>query len=306
MKLEDQVRELATAVEAFKGVTDKIDALEKKSGHAPADYKEKQEKTNDAISNIELKMKEIEAAVSRSKQDSGNDIKSEREEKTRKAFDSFFRKGNDKELKALSVDSDEDGGFLVTPAMSSEIVKHVFETSPMRNYASVQAIGTDSLEILQDLDEAGAESVGEIQTRSATSTPKFKKLIIPVHEMSARPLATQKILDDAYINMEAWLAEKVGSKFARKENTDFIIGDGVSNARGILSYANGDGFEKVEQFLTAASLLISPDDLIDLEFSLKGDYRKNAVWLAKRQTIKAFRKFKDTQGRYLWEPALNG
>lgn len=305
--MEDQIKELATAVDAFKGANDKIIALEAKVGHAPAELKEKLDKTNDAITRFETEIKELKAAVARSKQGGDEDLVKETEKKVAKALNQYLRKGTESpELKALSVDSDADGGFLVTPQMSAEIVKHIFETSPMRQYASVQSISTDSYEILQDLDEAGAEMVEELGTRNVTGTPQIKKIVISVHEMSARPLASQKILDDAAVNVESWLGEKVGDKFARKENTNFVAGNGVGMARGILNYASGDGFNLVEQMTGAASLVISPDDLIDLEFMLKGDYRKNGVFFAARQTIKAFRKFKDSQNRYLWEPGING
>jgi HK97 family phage major capsid protein len=73
-----------------------------------------------------------------------------------------------------------------------------------------------------------------------------------------------------------------------------------------LAYDAGTGFNQVEQVQTAASLAISGDDLIELCYSLKEAYKNGAAWMAKRAVIKEFRKLKDTQGRYLWEPGLNG
>ena len=53
---------------------------------------------------------------------------------------------SDAEFKTLSVGSAPDGGYFVTPDVTGRIVKKVFETSPIRQYASVQAITTDALE----------------------------------------------------------------------------------------------------------------------------------------------------------------
>jgi HK97 family phage major capsid protein len=42
--------------------------------------------------------------------------------------------------------------------------------------------------------------------------------------------------------------------------------------------------------------------LIDLVYALKAGYRQNAVFVMNRKTQAAVRKFKDTQGDYLWQP----
>jgi HK97 family phage major capsid protein len=308
-ELETKLQQLGEAVEAFKGVTNRIDALEKKAGHAPADFKEMQDKTNDAISSIQAELKEVKAAAARGNVDpkQEKEIKNEME---RKAMEKFLRKGaqtlNAEELKALSVDSDQDGGFLVTPQLSSEIVTKQFETSPMRSLASVMSISGSALEIIQDLDEADAEEVGEIQSRSNTGTPQLKKIVISAHEMYAKPLATQTMLEDAAVNVESWLAAKVADKFARKENTNYIVGNGVGKAKGILAYDAGTGFNQLEQVETAAATTLAASDVMDLLYSLKKVYRSNAAILAARSTIAALRKLKDSQNRFLWEPGLNG
>ena len=57
--------------------------------------------------------------------------------------------------------------------------------------------------------------------------------------------------------------------------------------------------------VTAASATaITADELIDLYYSLKTPYRKNAVWILNDATVKAIRKLKDNSGQYLWQPSL--
>jgi HK97 family phage major capsid protein len=306
MDLEKKLGEMYEAFSDFKKSNDaRIKSIETK-GYAPADLEAKTEKLNDALSKIEGEIKGIQTAMARGAQGEPSSA-DEKAAKHSEMLSKYLRKGVETaELKAMSVDSDEDGGFLVTPQMSSEIVKKVFETSPIRQLASVQTISTDALEILEDLDEVSSGWVGETQSRLETSTAKLKKLVIPAHEIYAQPKATQKLLDDASVNVEAWLTEKVAEKFARDEATSFILGDGNAKPKGLLQYANGTGFGEVEQVETAASLTIAGDDLIELSYALKEAYKNGAAWLAKRQVIKLFRKIKDTQGRYLWEPGLNG
>ena len=117
------------------------------------------------------------------------------------AFIEYLRKDDrvlgPNESKALSVGSDPDGGYVVDPDTSGRIVMRQFETSPIRQYASVQVISTDALEGLFDLDEAASGWVSETQARTETTTPQLKAWRIPVHEQYAEPRATQKLLDDA-------------------------------------------------------------------------------------------------------------
>ena len=80
----------------------------------------------------------------------------------KKAFTTYLRKGMDAgleqmESKALSVGSDPDGGYTVTPAMAESIVKAINEFSPMRGLANrLRRFPQMRLEIIQDYDEAAA------------------------------------------------------------------------------------------------------------------------------------------------------
>lgn len=230
------------------------------------------------------------------------------------AFDRFIRKGEEvmtvDERKALSVGSDPDGGYVVNPDMSGRIVQKVFETSPMRAYASVQVISSDALEGLFDLDEASSGWVGETGSRTETDTPQLAKWRIPVHELYAKPKATQKLLDDASINIEAWLAAKVAEKFARDEAAAFVAGNGVNKPRGFLTYSNGTTLPgAIEQFKSGASAALASapdggDALINALYGLKQQYRANATWFMNRATTALVRKAKDSDGAYLWSPGV--
>lgn len=305
MEIEKKMEDLGRAFEEFKKINDaKLKEVETK-GQANALTEEKLQKANDHISTLESEIKEIKAAFSRTQQGENKEQKETKEALERKeALSKYLRRGI--ESKAMSVDSDADGGYLVTPEMSSEIVKKVYETSPMRQISSVQTISTDALEILEDLDEAAVGWVGELSSRPETGTPQLNKIVIPVHELYAQPKASQKLLDDAAVNVEAWLSEKVSDKFARTEAEAFVKGDGVNKPKGFLSYAEGTGFGQVEAMETSTSLTIKPDDLINLSYKLKGFYKNGAQWLMKRETIALLRTFKDLQNRYLWAPGLDG
>lgn len=300
-EIEKKLQEISEAHQAFK--TAHESALKTQSAEAKA----KVDEMNEKLSQLDAELKGLKAAAARTTQGGNGQEITDAEQKTaeyKKNFGQFLRKGV--EFKANTSNSDEDGGYLVTPEMSSEIVTKIFESSPMRQLASVQVISSDALEMLEDLELIASGWVGETSARPATDTTKLKMIKIATHEIYAQPLATQKLLDDAAVNVESWIAGKVAQKFALDEATAFINGNGSGKPKGILAYDNGTGFNQVEQLETSTSLTIKGDDLIDLTYGLKGEYKKSASFLAQRATIKEFRKLKDLQGRYLWEPGLNG
>lgn len=313
MEMEKKFEDLNRAFDEFKKINDgKLEEI-KKNGAASAMTVEKLEKAEKHISALEGQLEEVKTAMNRSAQGGEPvDVSKKEAQKYNQAVREYMQKGVElpKELKeyaqkAMSVDSDDDGGFLVSPQMSAEIVTKSFESSPVRQLASIQTISTDSLEILQDLDEASSGWVGETEARTETNTPTIKKIIIPVHELYANPKASQKLLDDAAVNLEAWLAGKVSEKFARDEATAFISGSGVNKPKGITAYADGDGFGLIERKETAANNALTADELIDTQAKLKEAYQNNASWLINRLMISTIRKYKDvTSGQYIWQPGL--
>lgn len=220
------------------------------------------------------------------------------------------------EVKVLSVGSDPDGGYFVTPDLGGRITKKVFETSPVRQYASIQQIGTDALEGIEDTGDAGAGYAGEQATSGDTTTPQIGKWRIPVFWIDTEPKTTQQLLDDANVDVEAWLAAKVADKFSRFENTEFVTG----NANKIMGFVkgytqtadSGSGvtWGQIGYLATGVdadwAASNKGDKLIDLIGLLKNAYLPGAAWFIRRALIAEIRKFKDGQGNYLWTPGFNG
>lgn len=286
--------------------------------------KEKMAKLDTAITQFEDVKKEIDkihVALNRkgTVDKDGNELPADHME-AKKAYNSFLRKGivdkqDQKQFswdqKSMSVQSDPDGGYTVTADMAGRVVERIFETSPIRSVASVQQISSDALEGGYDGDEAGAEWVSEQGTRNPTGTPQLGKWRIEAHELSAAPIATQKLLDDSMVNIEAWLAKRVADKFARTENDAFVNGNGVGKPRGFLTYAAADpsaaGLQTrgtIQQIASASSGAITAAQLFNLAYALKAAYRVRAQFAMPRLALSQVRQLKDSQNRYLWEPSL--
>lgn len=208
----------------------------------------------------------------------------------------------DVDAKALAVGSAPDGGYLVTPAMSSRIQTVIRESSPIRSIATVETITTSELSLPVDEDDIAASWAGETTSRTETATPQVGMQKIPTNELYAKPKATQQFIEDAGVDVSMWLSNKTGSRFGRSEATAFVSGNGVNKPRGFLTYASGSGRGKIEQVKTGHATLLTFDGLINLITALKGGYKANARFLIKRTGIGAVMLLKDSYGQYLWRP----
>ena len=98
---------------------------------------------------------------------------------------------------------------------------------------------------------------------------------------------------DSEFDLEAYLRKRVSKSFGKTEDKVFLEGSGVDEPFGLLHSEAG-----AETGVTTASLTY--DDCIGLFFSVKPEYRSNAVWVMNDKTALALRKLKDRDGNYLW------
>jgi HK97 family phage major capsid protein len=322
-ELKHLLEQQGEAWNEFKRLNDeRLKTVEGKVGGVDALVETKLGTINTALDSLSKSIVDMGLKVNRLSITGGGSKPEETEEMKdyKKAFNLYLRKGRTENLielgeKAMSVGSDPDGGYWVTPDVGGRMIQKIFESSPIRQIASVQTIGTDALEGTNDLEEGSCGWVAEQGARPATGTAKTAKWRIPVHEMYSMPEATQTLLDDANVNVEMWLADKNSSKMARVEATAFVSGNGVGKPRGFLDYttvATDDAtraWGQLQHVVTGTSGGFGSDPngsdkLIDLVHKLKSAYRTSSRFLMSRATVGAVRKLKDTNGSYVWLPSM--
>jgi HK97 family phage major capsid protein len=180
----------------------------------------------------------------------------------------------------------------------------------MRSVSRVTAISTDALELLQEKGSADVGWVAETAERPETGTPELQKVRIPVHQIYAKPRASQKLLDDASVDIETWLAQKIAEKMTLTENAAFINGDGNGKPKGFLAYDTvevGKGeWGKFEAVVSKENdALTDGDVLLEAFHALKAPYLRDASWLMARSALAAIRKLKGGDGHYLWQPRMS-
>lgn len=237
----------------------------------------------------------------------------------KKAFNAYLRSGDDDGLrglelegKALSSAIAADGGYLVDPQTSDTIRGVLKSTASLRGISNVVNVEATAFEVLVDHTEMGAGWATEADNSVETDTPKIDRISIPLHELSALPKASQRLLDDSAFDVEGWLATRIADKFATSEAAAFISGDGVDKPRGFLTHPtiDNDGWEwgSLGYTPTGASGDFasggSADAIVTLVYTLGAKYRANASFVMNSKTAGAVRKMKDGDGRFLWSDGL--
>ncbi|MCE6967851.1 phage major capsid protein [Cereibacter sphaeroides] len=237
----------------------------------------------------------------------------------RKAFAAYLRSGDDDGLrglvlegKAMSTAVASDGGYLVDAQTSDAIRSMLLSTASIRQVASLVNLEATSFDVLIDRTEVGSGWATEASTLTETASPTIERISIKLHELSAMPKASQRLLDDSAFDVEGWLAGKIATRFIRAESAAFVSGDGIDKPRGFLTpakVANASWtWGSIGYVPTGAAsdfAATNPADcIISLIYSLGADYRANATFVMNSKTAGAVRKMKDSDGRFLWSDGL--
>ena len=233
-----------------------------------------------------------------------------------KAFDAYVRSGDDDGLrglvlegKAMSTAVAGDGGYLVDPQTAASVQSVLKSSASLRQVANVVTVEATSYDVLVDTSDVGHGWATETAGTTETGTPSIERITIPLHELSALPKASQRLLDDAAFDIEGWLAGRIADKFARAEAAAFVGGDGVDKPKGFLTHAKVDNdvwtWGNLGYVPTGVDGAFgSADVIVDVVYALGAPYRANAVFVMNSKTAGAVRKLKDADGRFLWSDGL--
>jgi HK97 family phage major capsid protein len=208
-----------------------------------------------------------------------------------KTFSEFLKHGEQRmdeyERKTLRLANETGAGYLAPDAYTDEVIMKLQEYSPVRSVARIMQTDATAIQIPKQTGAVDANWTSEIATRTedANLTFGFVKL-------------SRQLIEDSRVNVDAFLSDEFGRKFANVEGLSFISGNTTGRPEGLLTNANiassnsGDGSN------------LTPDGFMDLVYSLPAEYRKNASFLMNRSTIQEARKLKNNQNDYIWQPGL--
>lgn len=206
---------------------------------------------------------------------------------------------------ALQADSETAGGYVMaSEQFSTQLIQKINdlvfirELATKETVANAQSLGIPTL----DADPADSDWTSELATGSEDSTMAFGKRELNPHPLAKRIKISNKLLRMSPM-VDAKVIERLGYKFAITQEKAFLSGSGAQQPLGVFT-ASANGISTGRDVPTGSATAILADCLFDAMYSLKAAYQARAVWIFHRDGIKQIRKLKDSQNRYLWEPAI--
>lgn len=190
---------------------------------------------------------------------------------------------------------DADGGYLVPVEYDSRLIEVLEDENIMRTLATkITTSGEHKINIAATKPAAAwIEEGGQLSFGDAT----FDQTILDAFKLHVAIKVTEELLYDSAFDLENYILTQFGKALANAEEDAFLNGDGVGKPIGIFDAAKGG---QVANTLTAA---LKSDDILELVHDLKRPYRKNASFIMNDATLMQIRKFKDTNGAYIWQPS---
>jgi HK97 family phage major capsid protein len=247
----------------------------------------------------------------------------------RKAFRNYLLGGDMKglvetgtpEARALAMDTDTSGGFIVAPQeLSDQIIKFV------DNIVFVRKLGTKyrvpnafSLGVPQlTADPDDADWTTELNTGNEDSAMTFGK-----REFRPQPLAkllkvsnkliraagqlTQFTEDgetESPMSVDGLVMDRLAYKFGVAEEKGYLTGTGFLQPLGVFT-ASADGIDTTRDIHLGSTSTILAAGLINMKYGLKQQYwnSPSTAWVMHRDALSIIRKLTDTNGQYIWAPS---
>lgn len=218
-------------------------------------------------------------------------------------------RGGDKALSAeewaniravTSTTTGSEGGYTVQSDVSKSLIDSLKAFGGMREVSTV--IQTEMGNPLSFPTTDGTAETGELIAENATATaadPTFGTVALNAYKFSSKIVAVPfELLQDAQIDIEAFVNARLAERLGRATNTYFTTGTGTAQPRGVVT---GAASGKVGATGQTATVVF--DDLIDLIHSIDPAYRAGKCgFMLADSSLKVIRKLKDSQGRPIFLP----
>ena len=202
-------------------------------------------------------------------------------------------------LNALQVGVESEGGYLAPDEYQRTLIEALEEQNIFRQLAHVISTSSGDRKIPVVASKGTASWIDE-EAVYPESDDSFGQVSIGAYKLATMLKVSEELLNDSAFDLPSYIAREFARRIGAAEEEAFFTGNGTGKPTGILNATGG-----AETGVTAASATaITMDEVMDLYYSLRAPYRRNAVFIMNDSTIKAIRKLKNGNGDYLWQPSL--
>ena len=189
---------------------------------------------------------------------------------------------------------DADGGYLVPDEYDTRLIQKLEDNNIVRALATkIKTSGEHKINIASTTPAAAwIEEGGALTFGDAT----FEQKILDAHKLHVAVKVTEELLYDNAFGLENFLIDSFGKAIGNAEENAFLNGTGNGQPTGIFDETAGGTYITTEA--------TEGDAIIELVYSLKRAYRKNAAFILNDKMIAKIRTYKDHNGAYMWQPSL--
>jgi HK97 family phage major capsid protein len=196
-------------------------------------------------------------------------------------------------------------GAPVPTSFYDRLVEHLVVQGPMLDGNVVTMLTTASGENLQIPRTSTYTAPGIVGEGTAIpeSDPTFASFVtLGSFKFASTFQLTRELVEDASmgVNLLDFVARQASVGMGTAVNASLTIGTGTTQPNGIVNGASSA--------VTGGTGTLggpSADNLIDMVYTCPSPYRRQgAAWQMRSSTLAVVRKLKDTNGQYLWQPAL--
>lgn len=138
--------------------------------------------------------------------------------------------------------------------------------------------------------------------------PTLGVVTLNAYKYAVTTIWSRELDTDNVIGLEDLIARGAARELAFRYGTHFTTGDDSGKPNGIVTAATAGATAVGTAGLTAGfgAAFFGPEDLIDIELAVLPAYRQlpGAGYMVATTALKKMRKFRDTQGQFLWQPAV--
>ncbi len=217
----------------------------------------------------------------------------------KKAFwDMIRNKASSYEIhNALKIGEDDHGGYLAPDEFERTLIESLEEQNIFRQFAHKITTSSGDRKIPIVASKGTAKWIDE-EAAYPESDDTFGLLSISAYKLATTIKVSDELLHDSVFDVASYIAKEFARRIGAAEEEAFFTGDGSGKPTGILSESGA------EQGVVTAGANITFDEVIDLFYSLRAPYRRNAIFMMNDSTVRSLRKLKNGNGDYLWQPAV--
>lgn len=295
-KLKKLLEQRSALIEKMNGMLAKLDENEETRAFTDeelAEFNKEKAQVENLTATINA-IQEQRSAESFKPVSGSDDTAKERAEAETRSFEKFLRSFGEKQMETRGNDvnwTTTANGAMMPVTIGNRIIDKVKEISPLFSLATHYNIGgTLNIPYYDESTSAITVAYAEEFNELEASAGQFKSISLKGFLVGALSKISRSLINNVNFPIVDYVVNKIAESYALWIDKELIKGtnDKIDGLKGI-----------TQKVTTAASTVITADELIDVQDMVPDVFQPNCVWIMSKKARSAIRKLKDGEGNYL-------